>query len=127
VNAQANTWTNIWLKEFYTAQDGVTATNHGLVASMVITSDAWWQALAPDVQADLAFTIQLVTHERNRFAYQLNEVAQNNLRDAGVPIRTLSDEARADWVRTLAPVWDEFRGEIGSDLISAAVQSGGTS
>lgn len=120
VTAQANTWSNIWLKEFYTAQDGVTVTNHGLVASMLITSDEWWQGLAPDVQADLSFAIQMTTHERNRFAYQLNEVAQNNLRQAGVPIRTLPDDDRAAWVAQLAPVWDQFRGEIGGDLIAAA-------
>jgi len=32
----------------------------------------------------------------------------------------LSDEERAAWVEALSPVWDEFSGDVGEDLIKAA-------
>ncbi|MEL7414959.1 MAG: DctP family TRAP transporter solute-binding subunit, partial [Pseudomonadota bacterium] len=79
VTAQANTWSNIYTKSFYTVQDSVTETNHVVLAYMVLTGDRWWKSLPDDVRTDLELILLEVTHERNRFAYQLSELNRMNV------------------------------------------------
>ncbi|MEP3666653.1 MAG: C4-dicarboxylate ABC transporter, partial [Roseibium sp.] len=37
--------------------------------------------------------------------------------------RVLTPEQRNEWVETMKPVWDQFRDDIGQDVIDAAVAS----
>lgn len=120
VDAQENTWSNIYTQSFHTVQDGVTESNHGIIDYLVVTSVAWWEGLDADLRADLAQILLEVTHERNRFAFELGELNKIRVRQDGVRIRRLSEDQRAEWVAALAPVWDSFAEEIGPDLIAAA-------
>ena len=40
--------------------------------------------------------------------------------EAGSEVRKLSPEQRAQWVEAMKPVWKQFEGDIGADLIDAA-------
>nr|WP_230374370.1 DctP family TRAP transporter solute-binding subunit [Pontivivens ytuae] len=120
VDGQANTWSNIYTQGFHTVQDGVTETNHGIVDYLVVTSVEWWEGLQPDIREDLAQILLEVTHERNRFAFELGELNKIRVRQEGATIRILDDNEREAWVSALAPVYDQFRDEIGADLIQAA-------
>ena len=51
---------------------------------------------------------------------------RQNVLDAGGVIRELTDQQRQAWVDTMASVWDQFRADIGDDLIAAAVGSNST-
>ncbi|MEL6424107.1 MAG: C4-dicarboxylate ABC transporter, partial [Pseudomonadota bacterium] len=128
VTAQANTWSNIYTKSFYTVQDSVTETNHVVLAYMVLTGDRWWKSLPDDVRTDLELILLEVTHERNRFAYQLSELNRMNVVQDGGRVVNLSDGERSQWVNTLGPIWAQFENEIGPALIASAVAAGtGTS
>ncbi|QPH55969.1 DctP family TRAP transporter solute-binding subunit [Pontivivens ytuae] len=120
VDGQENSWSNIYTKSFYTVQDGVTETNHGVLAYMLFTSEAFMDSLDPGLRAELEQIILEVTHERNGFAYQLADVNRNLILQDGGVIRTLNDEERQAWVDALLPVWDQFEDAIGADLIQAA-------
>ncbi|MEL6679885.1 MAG: DctP family TRAP transporter solute-binding subunit [Pseudomonadota bacterium] len=124
VTAQANTWSNIYTKSFYTVQDSVTETNHVVLAYMVLTGDRWWNSLPEDVRTELELILLEVTHERNRFAYQLSELNRMNVAQDGGRVVALEEAERSAWVNTLGPIWAQFEDEIGPDLISAAVASG---
>ena len=120
VDGQENTWSNIYSESFHTVQDSVTESNHGIIDYLVVTSVAWWEGLEPGLRADLARILLEVTHERNRFAFELGELNKIRVRQDGVRIRTLDEATRALWVEALSPVWDEFEQEIGPELIEAA-------
>lgn len=120
VDAQENTWSNIYTQSFHLVQDGVTESNHGIIDYLVVTSTEWWDGLEPDLRADIAQILLEVTHERNRFAFELGELNKINIRQDGARIRRLNAEERAQWVEALAPVWAQFEDEIGRDLIDAA-------
>ncbi|WP_316014424.1 DctP family TRAP transporter solute-binding subunit [Roseobacter sp. HKCCA0434] len=125
VDAQENTWSNIYTQSFHTVQDGVTESNHGIIDYLVVTSADWWNGLDAGLRDDIAQILLEVTHERNRFAFELGELNKIRVRQDGSTIRALSEEERAAWVAALAPVWDQFRGEIGDDLIAAAERAEG--
>ena len=40
-------------------------------------------------------------------------------------VLTLKPEERAQWVEVMKPVWKQFEGDIGSDLIDAAYKTNG--
>ena len=99
-----------------------------LLAYMVLTGERWWKSLPDDVRTDLELILLEVTHERNRFAYQLSELNRMNVVQDGGRVVNLSDGERSQWVNTLGPIWAQFENEIGPALIASAVAAGtGTS
>lgn len=123
VQGQENTYANIYSKEFYKVQDGVTETNHGLLAYLVITSDRFWESLPVRDRVTLNRIIVGVTARANDAAREIAERNKALLERAGAPIRRLSAEQRDAWVKAMRPVWDKFASQISSSYIEAAVMS----
>ena len=120
IDGQENTWSNIYGKKFFEVQDGVTESNHGLIDYLVVTSVEFWQSLPDDVRDQLATIMQEVTETRNAQAFAVNEEAKAAVIAAGGTVRQLTPEQRTAWVEAMKPVWSQFEGDIGADLIAAA-------
>ena len=123
VDAQENTWSNIYSKKFFEVQDGVTETNHGILDYAVIVSRRFWEGLPNDVRADLERILKEVTADRNKLSYELNQASRAKIIESGGTVRTLTPDQRAAWVAAMKPVWAKFEGDIGADLIAAAQAS----
>ena len=123
VNGQENTWSNILSKGFYEFQDGVTETNHGVIAYVVVTSDAFWKSLPTDLRRDLTSILLKITVETNDQARRIANEAREQLISRGVDVRILTPDERAAWISAMRPVWDRYADEIGADLIAAATSS----
>jgi C4-dicarboxylate-binding protein DctP len=123
VDGQENTWSNIYPKKFYEVQDGITETNHGVIDYLVVTNTEFWDGLPDDIRADLERILGEVTAKYNAEANRINDEARQKVLDAGVEIRELTPEQREAWVDAMKPVWDQFRDDIGSDLLDAAGQA----
>lgn len=122
VDAQENTWSNIYTKKFYQVQDGVTETNHGILDYAVIASKRFWMGLPDDVRADLERILHEVTAERNKQSYELNQAYKAKiLADPNNnKIVQLNAEQRQAWKDAMKPVWAKFEGDIGKDMMDAA-------
>ncbi|MGR3541970.1 MAG: DctP family TRAP transporter solute-binding subunit [Hasllibacter sp.] len=120
VDGQENTWSNIFGQKFFEVQDGITETNHGIIDYLVVTNVDWWEGLDPAVRDQLSTILQEVTEQRNAEAFAVNEEARQAILDAGGTIRELTDEQRQAWVEAMMPVWSQFEGDIGADMIEAA-------
>ncbi|PRY26371.1 C4-dicarboxylate-binding protein DctP [Aliiruegeria haliotis] len=120
VDGQENTWSNIYGKKFFEVQDGVTETNHGILDYLVVTSVDWLDSLDADVRDQFLTIMEEVTATRNAEAIAVNAAAKQSIIDAGGEIRTLSEEQRAAWVEAMKPVWEQFAGDVGQDMIDAA-------
>ncbi|MEL6424998.1 MAG: DctP family TRAP transporter solute-binding subunit [Pseudomonadota bacterium] len=120
VDGQENTWSNIYGQKFFEVQDGITETNHGIIDYLVVTSEEWWQGLDADVRDQLATILREVTEMRNGEAFRVNEEAKQAIVDAGGEVRQLTSSQRQAWVDAMAPVWDQFEGDVGEDNIAAA-------
>jgi len=123
IDGQENSWSNIYGKKFFEVQDGVTETNHGILDYMVVTSDKWWTGLPADVRSQLAQILKEVTAARNSESGKVNQANRDNILKAGGTIRSLTDAQRQAWVDALKPVWKKFEGNIGSDMINAALKA----
>jgi len=120
VDGQENTWSNVYGKKFFEVQDGTTESNHGLIDYLVVTSDEWWQGLDGDVRDQLSTILAEVTEMRNSESFAVNEQAKEAVIAAGGVVRQLSAEQRAAWVDALKPVWEQFEGDVGAEMIEAA-------
>ncbi|AKH21140.1 TRAP transporter substrate-binding protein [Sedimenticola thiotaurini] len=123
VDGQENSWSNIYGKKFFEVQDGVTASNHGILDYLVVTSDEWWEGLPADIRAQLSQILKEVTEARNSESAKVNAEAMQRIKDAGGVVRTLTPEQRQAWVDAMKPVWKKFEADIGADLIEAAMAS----
>ena len=123
VDGQENSWSNIYTQKFFEVQDGITETNHAALAYLLVTSDEWLNGLDPKVRDQFLKIVGEVTNEANANVGKQEAANRQNIIDAGSTIRELTPEQRQQWVDTMKPVWDKFKGDIGQDVIDAALAS----
>ena len=123
VDGQENTWSNIYTQKFFEVQDGITQTNHQLLAYLLVTSTDWLDGLDPDFRDRFLTIVEEVTAEANASVAAKEEENRANIIEAGGEVRVLTPEQRQAWVDIMKPVWAEFEDDIGADLIQAAVES----
>ena len=121
VDGQENSWSNIYTQKFFEVQDGITETNHQLLAYLLVTSTEWLNGLDPEIRDQFMAIVEDVTMKANGQVADKEAKNRQNILDAGGTIRELTAEQRQVWVDTMKPVWDKFEGDIGKDLIEAAV------
>jgi C4-dicarboxylate-binding protein DctP len=124
VDGQENTWSNIYSQKFHEVQKTIAVTNHGVIDYMVITNAPWWNKLPADVKKGLEQAMDEATKFSNKLAIDYNEKDRKLIADAGkAKIQELSKDDVAAWRKAMAPVWKKFEGDIGNDLIQAALKA----
>jgi len=124
VDGQENTWSNIYSQKFYEVQKTIAVTNHGVIDYMVITNAGWWNKLPADVRKGLSQAMDEATAHSNKLADEYNERDRKLIVEAGkAKVQALSKDDVAAWRKAMAPVWKKFEGDIGNDLIQAALKA----
>lgn len=124
VDGQENTWSNIYSQKFFEVQKTIAETNHGVIDYMVVTNAKWWDGLPVDIRKGLSEAMTEATAHANKLANDFNEADRKKIADAGkAKIQKLSKEDVAVWRKTMEPVWKKFEGDIGRDLIDAALKA----
>lgn len=121
IDAQENTWSNIYSSKFYEVQPYYTVTNHGYVGYLVAVNPAFWNELPDDLRAGLEEIIADVTAWENAQSVTINAESRAKLEASGrTQILELSREELAAWREAVQPVWRQFSGQIGAARIEAA-------
>jgi C4-dicarboxylate-binding protein DctP len=124
VDGQENTWSNMLSQKFHEVQKHITETNHGVIDYMVLVNAKWWNGLPKDIRDGLSKAMDSATTTNNEVAEKLNTDARAKISASGVTtIHTLTPAQRAEWQKAMKPVWAKFEGEIGKDLIAAALKA----
>jgi len=124
VDGQENTWSNIYSQKFHEVQKTIAVTNHGVIDYMVVTNAKWWDGLPADIRKGLQQAMDEATAFSNKLANELNERDRKRIEEAGkAKIQPLSKDDVAAWRKAMEPVWKKFEGDIGKDLIDAALKS----
>ncbi|HEY8050955.1 MAG TPA: TRAP transporter substrate-binding protein [Ramlibacter sp.] len=124
VDGQENTWSNIYSQKFYEVQKTIAETNHGVIDYMVVTNSKWWDGLPADVRKALGESMAEATAYGNKLANDFNEGDRKKIADAHkAKIQALTKDDVAAWKKAMEPVWKKFEGDIGRDLIDAALAS----
>lgn len=126
IDGQENTWSNIYSKKFFEVQDHFTESNHGVLEYLVVTSTEFWSGLPDDIRTELEAILAETTAEVTAIALAKGAEDKQKVVDAGTTTVHQIDEAQlAQWQEAMKPVWTEFEGEIGKDVIDAAIACNG--
>ncbi len=121
IDAQENTWSNIYSSKFYEVQDYVMETNHGYIGYLVAVNPQFWRGLPEDIRLGLEDVLAEVTEWGNAQAEAINQEDRATVAAAGrAEIIDLTPEQLARWQEVMRPVWDQFADDIGQDRIAAA-------
>lgn len=122
IDAQENTWSNIYSQKFFEVQDGLTESNHGYLGYFLAVNTDFWNGLPEDIRTELDAIIREVTAEVNIIASDINDEARRTLvEDQGKVITVLTPEEIAAWREAMKPVWAKFEDEIGAEMIATAL------
>jgi len=121
VDAQENTWSNIYSSKFYEVQPHVTETNHGYLGYLVAVNPDFWNSLPDDIRSELVAIVQEVSVWANEQSASINFAGREKIIASGkTEVAELTAEERVVWQQAMRPVWEKFSDNIGADLIAAA-------
>jgi len=118
VDGQENTWSNIHSKKFYEVQDYISVSNHSYLGYLVVISNEFWKNLPADIRKELTAILAEATKANREYAAEADTGDRKKIEgDKYAKVVELTKEERAAWKKATQPVWNDFRGEIGGDLI----------
>jgi C4-dicarboxylate-binding protein DctP len=124
IDGQENTWSNIYSKKFFEVQPYITESNHGVLDYMVVTSAEFWNSLPADIKPIVKKSLDDAIAFGNNVASEKAKNDRQKIVDSKrSEIITLNDSQRNQWVKAMRPVWIQFEGQIGKDVIDAAYAS----
>lgn len=124
IDGTENPWANTYTKKFYEVQDYIAETDHGLLGYMVVTSKKFMDSLTDEQRKIFVDAINESVDYGNKLSIDLTKAHRQKIIDSGrTKVTQLTPEERAEWVKVMKPVWSQFEGEIGKDLIDAAIKA----
>ncbi len=124
VDGTENPWSNIYSKKFHEVQKYIMDSNHGVLDYMVITNTKWWNGLPADVRKGLNEAMVESIKFGNKVAAEEDAAYRNKvIADKKATVLPMSKEHLEAWRTAEKPVWKQFEGEIGANLIQAALKA----
>ena len=121
IDAQENTWSNIFSSKFYEVQPYVMDTNHGYIGYLVAVNPDFWRSLPDDIRLGLEEAVAEATAWGNAQSEAINQEARSKVEASGrSEIVELTADELAAWRTAMAPVWEQFEQDIGAERIEAA-------
>jgi C4-dicarboxylate-binding protein DctP len=124
VDAQENSWSNTYASKLYEVQPYAMDTNHGYIGYFLAVNRDFWESLPTDIRDGLEEIIAEITAWVNERSAEFQAEDRQKVIDSGrTEVIELTPAEIAEWRKVMRPVWDQFRDEIGADLIEAAERS----
>ena len=121
INAQENTWSNIYASKFFEVQEYITESNHGYIGYLVAVNPSFWAGLPNDVREVLDAALAETTDYVNSIARKVNQDARASVLESGQnTLIQLDDAERGQWRAAMRGVWEQFSDDIGTELLEAA-------
>lgn len=123
VDGQENTFSNIESKKFDEVQKYMTVLNHTRVDYGIFTNTKFWEGMNDATREIVEGGVKEGTEVARHEAATLNQKAFDKIKENGnVEITELTPEQLDAFREILQPVYEEYRDEIGGDVIDAALE-----
>jgi C4-dicarboxylate-binding protein DctP len=121
IDGQENTLSNIYSQKMHEVQKYMTLSNHGYLGYAVITNNTFWQGLPDDVREQVKRALDETTQWVRENGQRLNDEELEKIKADGTleEIHELTEEEKEAWMEATSVVYDEFKDEVGEDLINA--------
>ena len=128
VDAAENPLSNFYNSKFHEVQSSLTLSGHGYLGYLVVVSEKFYNSLPEHLQKVLREALREATiYEREESAKeeaQLLAALQKYAKDTDkLEIIEISAEQKAAWQKLMEPIYSEFYGTVGKDLIEEALNT----
>lgn len=124
VDGTENPWANTYTKKFHEVQKYIMDSDHGVLDYMVVTNAGWWDSLPDNIRKGLREAMVESIKFGNKVAYdEAANFRQKVIDDKKARVLPLTRAQQNKWRKAMAPVWKQFEGEIGRDVIFAALKA----
>lgn len=124
VDGTENPWSNIYTQKFYEVQKDIMESNHGVLDYMVIVNVGWWDKLPVDVRTALnTAMVESIKYGNKIAASEAANYRQKVIDAKRAAVLPMTKPELAKWREAMQPVWKQFEGEIGKDVIDEAKKS----
>ena len=120
VDGQDNGVVLTYTSKLYEVQKFYTFTQHVYSANGMVFSEAFYQSLPEDLQQVVIDGSLYAMENQRQLNTQMEEELIGTMEDAGMAVNYLADEESAKFMAATAGVWDEFAGQINSEIFEAA-------
>ncbi len=118
VDGQENAWSNIYSKKFYEVQSYITVSNHSYLGYLLVVSSEFWNSLPEDIRTELSAIIKDATIKGRVFAAEADSGDRQKIEeDKYAKVVDMTPEQRASFRAATSKVEDQFRDQIGADLL----------
>lgn len=118
INAQENTFSNIYNKNIYELQNYLTVSDHGFLGYFVLVNGEFWNGLTDENKMIILETMEEITEWETEIATKSNEESYKKLRECDcIEIYELTESERHTLENALSPIYDEFVQKYGSHYI----------
>lgn len=118
VDAQENTISNIYSKQFHTMENHITLSNHGILCYAVMINDDFWDSLDESKQNIIMESLKEMQDWQFEQAEQMNEENLNHLKlDPNVHLYELDDSSKKEWQDQLRPIYEIYENQINNDYL----------
>ena len=119
VDGQENPWSTILTSRFDEVQQYGSETRHVYTPFIIMIGEQFYEGLcAEDQELIQEAAIQARDYQRT-IAREYNDYAREQLAERGMEVTELTDEQRAAFQEAVQPVYDQWRDEIGADLVNS--------
>lgn len=118
VDAQENTISNLFSKNFYEMENHITLSNHGILSYVVMMNEEFWNHLSSDDQQIIVSALEDMENWQFEEAENINAMnLQTLLQDEHVYIYELDMDNKKKWMDQLSPIYEYFRKNIHPDYL----------
>jgi C4-dicarboxylate-binding protein DctP len=118
VDGEENTISNIYSKKFYHVQKHMTISNHGYLGYAVMMDQKVWDRQTASTKRILQEAMAETTAWNDHNAAHINQKQLKLIKESsGIQIHELSQAEKLQWKNKLLPLYEEFGGIIGQDLV----------
>ena len=127
VDGTENILSSYTSQKYVEVQKDITLTYHTHTGYAVVINKAFWDKLAPELQAIVASSIADATDYEQKLVSEENDAALKQIRASGkVQVLALTDAERAVWKKAMWPVHKEMESRVGAALLDSVYKSAGS-
>lgn len=118
IDAQENTISNIYSKQFHTMENHITLSNHGILCYAVMMNEDFWNSLDEQIQEIIIESLE----EMQQWQYdQAEKINTENLKllemDDSIQIYELTDAHKHQWQAKLQPIYEIYNNEVNGEYL----------
>lgn len=126
VDGQENPWGTILTSRFDEVQDYGSQTRHVYTPFIIMIGTDFYEGLSEEDQQLVQEAAEQARDYQRTISREFDECARNQLEERGMEVTILTDEQLGEFQQAVEPVYDQWRDDIGGDLIDAVREGAGS-